>query len=475
MYCELMSRLDLKYRPSNFSQVIGNGGVIKLILTRSKNGTLGDQSMMLSGPKGCGKTTLARIIAKALSCTNLQDGEPCNECPSCLSIMDETSQSFEELDAASQGTVEKIRGMIRDADYETLNGSKQVYIIDEAQRLSAASQEALLKAIESRTFIVILCTTDPHKVKLPIRSRLEEYPIHSPPVIELLARLILICNEEQIEFEESGLKLLAKVKDNCPRECIIALSTMSQVGVISESAVQEYFRFDSFKLVAKLLETIDHSPSQAFECLDELVNRESPTWIKEQIMLAIASSIRINIGAKPTFPVPTDFFQSRGRAWAKVAADLSGIDRINMSEITAVLLQESPAVPVIAHAPNFAPLIDFDPKPGAILKVHSKEPSAPEKIAVKEEPKKVEPKPAPAPPPVESQQLKKSPKRREVTVEGVRYSSDESLTSLDDKVQKTKDVPPESSVALLQVQLSAEHAPINEKDFKETLLARFKG
>src|SRR5690606_30604207 len=123
-----MSKFDLKYRPQTFTRVLGNSGVKKLLLTRSQNKSLSDQSMMLSGPKGCGKTSLARIIARAISCTDLQDGEPCNECVNCISITSESDHNFQELDAASQGTVDRIRDMVREADYQSLNGMKQVYI-----------------------------------------------------------------------------------------------------------------------------------------------------------------------------------------------------------------------------------------------------------------------------------------------------------------------------------------------------------
>ena len=95
---------DLKYRPRKFKDVLGNDGVKQLLIARIRQGTLGDQSMMLGGPKGCGKTTLARLIARSLLCSSITDGEPCGECPACVSILDETHPDVEELDAASQGT-----------------------------------------------------------------------------------------------------------------------------------------------------------------------------------------------------------------------------------------------------------------------------------------------------------------------------------------------------------------------------------
>lgn len=472
-----MPALDLKYRPSQFSQVIGNSGVVKLLLIRSRNRTLDAQSMMLSGPKGCGKTTMARIIAKAISCANLQDGEPCDECPSCISIMNETSPSFEELDAASQGTVDKIRGMIRDADYETIDGAKQVYIIDEAQRLSAAAQEAFLKAIESRLFIVILCTTDPQKVKGPIRSRLEEYPVYPPPTSELLKRLKEVCENENIQYNESGISLLTKIKDNCPRECLIALDTISQLGEINETSVRSYFRFESYEMVSEILSHLDKNPNQAFEILDKLSNTESPTWIKDHIIMAIASALRVGVGAKATFMVPTNFFENRGRGWATVASDLGAIDRINISEIGAILLKESRAIPITAIPEVQKSITSIEPEPQILQTIEPPKPAeqtitkpSESTQSTKLEASKSSEIPAEKPKP----KAVDKPRIKEITVDGINFSSNEQLTSLDGKVNKTQPPVSENNSPVLQVELSSDHVPITEKDFSESLISRLK-
>lgn len=451
-----MSQLDLKYRPRNFSQVLGNHGVKRLLLTRSKNRTLDHQSMMLSGPKGCGKTTLARIIAKAISCANLQDGEPCNECGPCMAVMNDNSLSFEEMDAASHGTVDKIRDMVKDADYETLDGMKQVYIVDEAQRLSAAAQEAFLKAIESRLFTVILCTTDPQKVKTPIRSRLEEYPIYPPSSSELLERLTMVCEQEKINYHESGLKLIAIIKENCPRECLIALDTISQIGIIDETSVKSYFRYSSFELVSEVLSNIDNNPQRSLQLLDELSNKESPSWIKDHIVMAISSAMRVGVGAKPTFLVPTNFFEFRGREWAIVVNDLLRVDKINIYDIESILLKDSRSVPIVSN--RIETVIEVT------RTEQNQKPTQAENPVVKTEPKleKIE-------------TSKPSTKVREVTVDGINFSSDELLTSLDNKINKKPSGSNDNQNPVLQVELSLDHVPITEKEFSECLISRIKG
>lgn len=460
-----MAKLDLKYRPKTFSDVLGNTNVKKLLLTRSRNKTLNHQSMMLSGPKGCGKTTLARIISKAISCANLQDGEPCNECGPCISVMNENSLSFEEMDAASQGTVEKIREMIKDSDYETLDGMNQVYIVDEAQRLSAAAQEAFLKAIESRKFTVILCTTDPQKVKGPIRSRVEEYPIYAPSDAEILERLKFIANEESISYEESGLKLIPTVKENCPRECIIALDTISQLGPITESLVKSHFRYSSYILISELLSTLNDDPKKTINLLDELIDKETPTWVRDNIVKAISSAIRVGIGAKPTFLVKTDFFKVKGRAWGDLASELIQIEKINKYDLESILLKNSQAIPAVQMVESIIKVEEPVKK--------TEEPAKPEE-PVKRVDTNIVKNPPPTEPPKKLEEPKKE-KIKEVTVDGINFSSDEMLTSLDKKLEKPRPESEKNRSTVLQVELNLDHVPITEKNFSDSLLTRLKG
>lgn len=361
--------------------------------------------------------------------------------------------------------------MIKDADYETMDGAKQVYIVDEAQRLSAAAQEAFLKAIESRLFIVILCTTDPQKVKGPIRSRLEEYPVYPPPTNDLVARLKEVCEAESMSYQEQALTLLSKVKENCPRECIIALDTISQLGEVDEPAVRSYFRFDSFEMISNMLAKLDNDPQQAFDILDQLSNKESPTWIKDHIIMAIASALRTGVGAKPTFMVATNFYDNRGRGWAIVASDLGAIDRINISDIEAILLKESRAISAVA-VPEIRSVVKQESSEPLIAvsetmapKVEAQTPEPPKALEVKPP----ETRPSPSPKPVATKKVTK-----EITVDGVNFNSDEVLTSLDSKVGKVQPPVSENQSPVLQVGLSVDHAPLTEKDFAQSLLARLR-
>jgi DNA polymerase III subunit gamma/tau len=331
--------LDIKYRPRYFKDVLGNEGIVKLLTIRSKNGTLSGRSMMFYGPKGCGKTSLARIVGKAIACSNSENGEPCCECSICRSIEDGSSESFDEFDAATQGTVDRIRSIVQDLDFGTIDNRPRVIVLDEAHRLSKPSQDALLKPMEDRLVVVILCTTEPHLIKGAIRDRVEEYSVSPPSNNVLVDHLYEICKNEEIKYDVEALELLVQVNKQNPRTSITSLETVSGMGKVTEALIREIYRFDSMEDVCKVLSLIDVEPSSAFQILDHIFARESPVWVRDSIISAISSAIRSSVGAKSTYPVPTNFFPIRGRAWVNLASSLSRIDRPDTAAIEVALFE----------------------------------------------------------------------------------------------------------------------------------------
>ncbi len=493
--------LDLDYRPRLFADVLGNEGPRKLLITRSRNGTLANQSAMFGGPKGCGKTTLARIVARAIKCASLQDGEPCGECVPCKSISDETYQSVEELDSASQGTVDRIREMIKDADYGSFDGQNlQVYILDEAQRLTKAAQDTLLKAIESRLFMVILCTTEPHKIQGPIRDRLEEHSIKAPILADLVHRLDAVCSKEGIDAEKDALQLIANMTGCTPRSSLLAVEALSQLGAVTIANVRDYYRFGSYELVDKVLFSIDTDPRAAFGFLDDLVRRESPSWIRDAMILAISSGMRADVGAKATYPIPTRSFQTRLRGWASFASLLGGIDRPSYADIEAGLLLDCHSFSVGHSAPIVQPPHFSIPPSDASLPIPSKfcsvcgkpqfdspsgvtcenshggSPSQDTPVITKApEPATLPPRALILPQPRTSGGFKAMPPKvaplppEELSVDGIKFTPGESLTSLDNRISASDGVP--GSAAVMpdipdpQVPLDKSRVPITEKAF----------
>ncbi|HED05455.1 MAG TPA: AAA family ATPase [Ignavibacteria bacterium] len=454
-----MSRLDLKYRPKKFSEVLGNGGVKKLLLKRSNDDTLIDQSMMFGGPKGCGKTSMARIVARSILCINKTDGDPCGICDICASIMNDVCDSVQELDAASQGTVDRVRSMVQDSDYGTLDGNDHhIYIIDEAQRLSKAAQDALLKVIESRKIIVILCTTEPQHIKGPIRDRVEEYAIYPPLIEDLVVRLESVCDIESIMYEHDAILALINITEKTPRSCLIALDSLDTIGGVTLENVQSYFRFDSYSFVSKFLSLLDKDTLSAFYILDDLSNVESPTWIRDAIILAIVSEFRSEIGATSTFPVKTNFFSIRGREWTNLANKLGCIDRPSMASIESILLSSIPHD--AEQSKNDAEKIEsigtstigFSNINIYKSNIKTKYDSTINKIENGNNDDDV----------------------KQIQVDGVTFSHDESLTTLDNRIIPKEKKCVNISTDLLMVKLDNSRAPITEKEFVSGFINRIK-
>lgn len=438
------TRLDLKYRPKRFADVVGNQGVVKLLLARSNNGSLGEQSMMFGGPKGSGKTTLARLVARALVCSDKMNGEPCGVCDFCMAVLAETSSCVEELDAASQGTVDRIREMVHAAEYDA-GGVGNIYIIDEAQRLSAAAQDAMLRAVEDRTITVILCTTEPHKIRGPIRSRVEEYPISTPSHDDMTNRIAFICNSEGIAFEQDALAMIVRMSD-CPRSCIKTLGSVASVQEkVTVKTVAEFLRFGSYELVDKILDTIDADPRLSLSKLDELAMNESPGWIRDAMVMAITSALRVDVGAKPVYPVPTRFFQTRLCRWSEFAKQISTLDKPTVSDVVVALLGTRHSSVAIVSAPH--PTVSTSHSvstPHPTTTVPSSQPASPS-----------------------------LPKHSvDIDVEGIKFSHDEKLTTLDQKIglasPKTILIEDEST----DVEYRGDLVPMSSREFVRGLVNR---
>src|SRR5580692_2847402 len=167
-----------RYRPQRFADLRGQAHVVRALQNAVATGTAG-QAYLFSGPRGTGKTSTARILAMALNCTDLRDGEPCGVCPSCVEIAKGTSLDVHELDAASNNGVEAMRDLVSRAALGT-PGRQKVYIVDEVHMLSTPASNALLKTLEEPPshVIFVLATTDPMKILPTIRSRTRHFDFH---------------------------------------------------------------------------------------------------------------------------------------------------------------------------------------------------------------------------------------------------------------------------------------------------------
>ncbi|WCL82367.1 DNA polymerase III subunit gamma/tau [Saprospira sp. CCB-QB6] len=217
-----------KYRPIRFDSVVGQQHVSNTLKNAIRSDHLA-QAFLFCGPRGVGKTTCARILAKLLNCENpTSDTEPCDECPSCAAFRENASLNIHELDAASNNSVEHIRSLIEQVRFAPQKGRYKIYIIDEVHMLSQAAFNAFLKTLEEPPSyaIFILATTEKHKIIPTILSRCQIFDFNRIQVADMRAHLAKICQEEGIEAEEEALNMIAQKADGALRDALSIFDRM---------------------------------------------------------------------------------------------------------------------------------------------------------------------------------------------------------------------------------------------------------
>ncbi len=199
-----------KYRPQNFSEIIGQEHVVQT-LTNSIKGNNTSHAYLFCGPRGSGKTTIARLFAKAVNCEKPDGFEPCNKCSSCLEITAGKSMDLIEVDAASHTGVDDIRDLIEGIKFSPVKAKYKIFIIDECHQLSKSAANALLKTLEEPPAhaVFLLATTDAHKMIPTIVSRCQRFDFKRLQVPELIKKLEFISKKENVKFDQSALSLIA--------------------------------------------------------------------------------------------------------------------------------------------------------------------------------------------------------------------------------------------------------------------------
>jgi len=292
-----------KYRPSALEEMVGQREIRKIIASSIKNGTI-SHAYLFSGPRGTGKTTTAKIMAKMVNCEHLIDDNPCNECSSCLSVA--SGSDIIEIDAASNNGVDEIRDLREKANLVPSVCKYKVYIIDEVHMLTNQAFNALLKTLEEppKHVIFILATTEYYKIPLTITSRCQKFQFNKIDNEDIVKRLREIADLENIEIDDDALYEIAKISDGGMRDSINFLDQLRSFtqGNITLSNVYEVCGNVSLEEIKKLLVNIKEGNLEEITIFLETLNNNGKNYGKflEDVMMFLKDLIlyKKNISSK---------------------------------------------------------------------------------------------------------------------------------------------------------------------------------
>lgn len=263
-----------KFRPQVFGDVVGQNHVTQTLQNSLKNNRL-PHAMLFTGPRGTGKTSSARILAKALRCPNVQDFIPCGTCDSCTEIAESRSVNVMEIDGASNNGVDAIRELRDTVSYMPTSGRYKIYIIDEVHMLSTSAFNALLKTLEEPPphVVFIMATTEVHKIPQTILSRCQRFDFRRISTRQIVEHLKSICSSEKVEFEDEALWTIARQGDGSMRDAQTLLDQVISFanGKLTAHGVADILGLtDRALLLATLKSLVDGDTLQMIEILKKL-------------------------------------------------------------------------------------------------------------------------------------------------------------------------------------------------------------
>ncbi|MBO5479529.1 MAG: DNA polymerase III subunit gamma/tau [Clostridia bacterium] len=264
-----------KFRPLTFSELVGQDHITKTLKNQIKSGRIG-HAYLFNGGRGTGKTSSAKIFARAINCLNPKDGEPCNECEICKAMLEGSLTDVVEMDAASNNSVEDIRSIRDEVNFLPTLAKYRVYIIDEVHMLSTGAFNALLKTLEEPPAHVkfILATTEPQKLPATILSRCQRFDFKRISDEDIVKRLKIVCEQSQIQITEEALNIIAVLAEGAARDALSILERCSQEqdGTIDGDLVKALVGIPKITFVNKIVEAIiSYKSEEALQALEEVL------------------------------------------------------------------------------------------------------------------------------------------------------------------------------------------------------------
>jgi DNA polymerase-3 subunit gamma/tau len=269
MSYEVLAR---KWRPQTFDEVVGQDHITRTLKKAVESGRL-SHAYLFSGPRGCGKTSTARILAKVINCTKLGNGNPCDECDSCVGVVQGRNLDVMEIDGASHTGVAEVRDLQESIGYSPSQFSKKVYIIDEVHMLSTHAFNALLKTLEEPPGHVyfVFATTAPHKIPDTIKSRCQRHQFKRLEIGEIAGQLERICQAEKVEWEPEALRLLARKAEGSMRdgESLLDQVITASSGEVKTPSVRNILGLLDQEMIGRFLRSIgDRDATAVLKQLD---------------------------------------------------------------------------------------------------------------------------------------------------------------------------------------------------------------